>query len=178
MQVCSVCGAQVEELVSYCPNCLSPTGARRQQHASFAKRLLAIPLDLVGMTIAWLAVLMLLAVLFGLEEGFRGASDAESDRLFEIWFDWAMVILLFVVPPLYYAAWEALPTQATPGRLLVRLRVTDTSGKRLGFARALWHGIARALTLLTLGIGYLPALFGERKQALHDLAAGVVVVER
>ncbi len=63
--------------------------------------------------------------------------------------------------------------QATPGKLLVGLRVVREDGSRLDFPRALLRFVAEPLSL---GTGYLVALFTPSGQALHDIVARTLVV--
>jgi len=77
---------------------------------------------------------------------------------------------------LYYALLQSSSRQATLGQLALGLRVTDLEGRRVSFARASGRHFATLLTGLTFGIGYLMVLFTARKQTLHDLVAGTVVV--
>jgi len=67
---------------------------------------------------------------------------------------------------------------ATPGKLALGLRVTDLDGRPTGFWRASARYVARILSNLTLGAGYLMVAFTARKQALHDLVAGTLVQRR
>jgi uncharacterized RDD family membrane protein YckC len=76
----------------------------------------------------------------------------------------------------YYALMQSSSRQATLGQLALGLRVTDLEGRRISFARASGRHFATVLTGLTFGIGYLIVLFTTRKQALHDLVAGTLVV--
>lgn len=76
----------------------------------------------------------------------------------------------------YYAFLQSSSRQATLGQMALGLRVTDVEGRRISFARASGRHFATVLTGLTLGIGYLMMLFTTRKQTLHDLVAGTVVV--
>ena len=76
----------------------------------------------------------------------------------------------------YYALMQSSSRQATLGQLALGLRVTDVEGRRISFARASGRHFATVLTGLTFGIGYVIVLFTTRKQTLHDLVAGTVVV--
>ena len=79
---------------------------------------------------------------------------------------------------LYYPLMESSATQATLGKQMLGIVVTDESGHRISFGRALGRYLAKSLSLLTLLIGYLMAGFTSRKQALHDMAAGTLVIKR
>ncbi len=77
----------------------------------------------------------------------------------------------------YSALCESSAWQATPGKLALRLKVTDLSGRRVSFARATGRFFGQYLSALLLCVGFLMAGFTEKKQALHDLMAGCLVVK-
>jgi len=79
---------------------------------------------------------------------------------------------------LYFALLESSAWQATVGKRIMRLKVTDVNAVRLRFGRASARFFARFLSTLPLGGGYVLAAFTENKQALHDLIASTRVVHR
>ena len=87
-------------------------------------------------------------------------------------------LVLLLVMWIYYAAFEASSWQATPGKKLLRLYVTDVSGRRISFSRATFHNVGRMIAEMTFWVGYIPAAFTEKKQALHDMIAGCLVLRR
>jgi uncharacterized RDD family membrane protein YckC len=87
-----------------------------------------------------------------------------------------LVTLSTVVQWLYYALLESSSKQATVGKMALGIRVTDLEGARISFGRATGRYFGKILSGLILGIGFLMAAFTERKQALHDLLAGTLVV--
>ena len=84
---------------------------------------------------------------------------------------------LLVMYWLYYAISESSSWQATVGKKLLGLQVVDLDGRRLTFKRASGRFFAKLLSVFTLGFGYIMAGFTARKQALHDLMAGTLVVK-
>jgi uncharacterized RDD family membrane protein YckC len=76
---------------------------------------------------------------------------------------------------LYEALLESSSYQATLGKMMLGMKVTDLYGNRLSFGRATGRHFAKWLSRLTLGIGYIMVGFTERKQGLHDLLAGTLV---
>ena len=76
---------------------------------------------------------------------------------------------------LYEALMESSARQATLGKMIFQMKVTDLFGNRISFARATGRYFAKWLSGLTLFIGYIIAGFTERKQALHDMVAGTLV---
>ena len=58
---------------------------------------------------------------------------------------------------------------------MLGILVTDLHGKRLTFGRASVRAMGRWISALTF-VGYVMMPFMPRKQALHDLIAGTVVI--
>jgi len=80
------------------------------------------------------------------------------------------VILYFVWP-------ESSPWQATLGKKLFGLQVTDMNGKRISFWRSLGRNFGILISAFTFCIGYLMCLWTKKKQCLHDKMAGCLVVD-
>ncbi len=76
---------------------------------------------------------------------------------------------------LYEAGMESSVKQATLGKMVVGVKVTDLEGKRISFARATGRHFAKIVSGMILFVGYIMAGFTERKQALHDMIAGTLV---
>jgi len=85
---------------------------------------------------------------------------------------------LYVLQWPYFAGFEASPWQATPGKRLLGLAVTDGDGRRVSLARATGRYAGKILSELLLALGYLLILVTERKQGLHDKLADTLVVRR
>ncbi len=79
---------------------------------------------------------------------------------------------------LYYALQESSERQATLGKTVLGIYVTDTEGRRISFLRATGRHFAKILSGLILLIGYIMAAFTARKQALHDMIASTLVLHR
>lgn len=77
---------------------------------------------------------------------------------------------------IYEAAMESSKYQATLGKMVLGLKVTDLEGRRISFLRATGRHIAKIISGFILLIGFIMAGFTERKQALHDMIAGTLVV--
>src|SRR6267378_435483 len=77
---------------------------------------------------------------------------------------------------LYFALFHSSSRQATPGKSAFGIKVTDTAGERISFLRATGRFFALYVSALILFIGFLLAAFTARKQALHDMIAGTLVV--
>lgn len=88
-----------------------------------------------------------------------------------------MQLLGIVLFWLYFALQESGTHQATWGKRLFGLRVTDANGARLSFAHATGRTFAKYISYMTLYIGYMMAGWTQKKQALHDLIANTFVVK-
>lgn len=76
---------------------------------------------------------------------------------------------------LYCTLFESSPWQATVGKRVIGIKVTNGHGERIGLARAAVRFVAKLLSVLTLFVGYLLIVVTRRRQALHDLIAGTLV---
>ncbi|HLK04933.1 MAG TPA: RDD family protein [Candidatus Acidoferrum sp.] len=91
----------------------------------------------------------------------------------------AIIIVALVGSWLYYAGFESSSWQATPGKKVLNIVVTDLNGTRISFGRATGRFFSKWVTqLIPLGIGYILAGITERKQALHDMIASTLVLRR
>lgn len=78
----------------------------------------------------------------------------------------------------YTAGFIASPLQATPGKLLVKLKVTDDAGNRLTILRAIGRELAKIISMIILYIGFIMVAFTDRKRGLHDMIASTLVMYR
>ncbi|MFM8738698.1 MAG: RDD family protein, partial [Cytophagales bacterium] len=90
----------------------------------------------------------------------------------------AVWVLAMVIQVLYFSFMESSKTQATLGKMVLGIIVTDTNGAPLNFSKALVRNLCRLLSNCTMLIGYVIAAFTAKKQALHDIIAGTLVVNK
>lgn len=86
-------------------------------------------------------------------------------------------LVIYLMMWLYFTAFEVSAWQATPGKRILRIYVADLRGQPLTLARAALRNVARLISGLVL-VGYFIAGFTEKKQALHDIIAGCLVLRR
>ncbi|MBS0213772.1 MAG: RDD family protein [Proteobacteria bacterium] len=77
----------------------------------------------------------------------------------------------------YFIGFESSGWQATPGKRLVGIKVTDADGARIGGARAAARFLAAGLSWAVLNLGQAMAAIPPEHRALHDLIAGTRVVD-
>lgn len=88
------------------------------------------------------------------------------------------IMIYTLITWLYSALFESSRYQATLGKLALNIQVTDLDGRRISFARATGRFAGKIVSKLLLMIGYLIQPLTQRRQALHDLMAGTLVVRR
>lgn len=72
---------------------------------------------------------------------------------------------------------EGSRKQASVGKILIGVKVTDEQGKPIGYGRATARNLAKLVGVITLGIGFLSGFFDRRQQCLHDKIAGTLVIK-
>lgn len=86
------------------------------------------------------------------------------------------IVITTIMTWLYFALCESSAWQATVGKLALGIRVTDLQGNRISIPRALGRYPAKLLSYLILCIGFLMVAWTRRKQGLHDIIAGTLVL--
>lgn len=88
-----------------------------------------------------------------------------------------VAVIVAVFAWLYFAGLEGSARGATFGKRVMRLRVVSArSGEAVGFLRATGRFFGRSLSAVVLYAGYLMQPFTARRQALHDMVSGTLVV--
>jgi len=85
-------------------------------------------------------------------------------------------VLLIIIPWFYFAGFESSRSQATPGKLLMRIVVTDLEGNKPSFARVTLRHFAKIISALVLFLGFLMIGLTRNRQGLHDRIAGCLVL--
>jgi uncharacterized RDD family membrane protein YckC len=202
---CTRCGLRVEEGVRFCKNCgqevatPAPTiaGSASPQsypvsvpvtapfsYAGFWIRFVALLIDGVILGIPFVFVVIIAMFFLG---GFgltihRNAVDpgVAAALVVPLILGYFLAMLIFLgLEWLYFAGMESSERQATFGKAAMSLRVTDLEGGRLSFGHATGRFFAKIVTgLIPFAIGYIMAGFTAKKQALHDMIAGTLVLRK
>ena len=153
-------------------------GTPRVQYAGFWLRFLAYLIDSLVLSVPAVFLVFLMFV------GMAGSLSQIERRnevvpvLGSILFLILFYVLLFAGLWLYYAIMESSSWQATLGKKALKLQVTDLDGRRISFGRASGRFFGKLISGMILNIGYIMAGFTEKKQALHDMIAGCLVLRR
>lgn len=94
------------------------------------------------------------------------------------WTGVAINIFELILCWLYFTAFESSSWQATVGKKILNLKVTNKDNLKITFRQASVRFWSKLITLLTLGIGFLILAFNEKRQALHDKIAGCVILNK
>lgn len=154
-------------------------------YAGFWLRLIALIID--GIVVSIVEFIVFVPLLSALGLGFVGAmSDMDMEEPGNIvGLVGAIVaaagaywILATAIQILYFSIMESSNSQATLGKMAMGIKVTDMQGGRLDFTKAFLRNFCKLISNFTLLIGYIMAGFTEKRQALHDLIAGALVVKK
>ncbi|MCH7883598.1 RDD family protein [Patescibacteria group bacterium] len=135
-------------------------------YTGFWKRFAAFIID-------WFITLVggfIIGFIFGFVYGFS-TGTAEGVEFFS-------GVLGFLASWIYYAAMESSQKQATIGKMALGIKVTDLNGDRISFGKASGRFFGKIISGLILGIGFLMIAFTSKKQGLHDIMAGCLVVNK
>jgi uncharacterized RDD family membrane protein YckC len=152
--------------------------ARAVAYAGFWLRFVAWIIDRIVLQFAGAILTLPLAGSIGIRELMRTHPSTPEDLFPLIAAMRRFFLIILVLEWLYYALLESSVWQATLGKKALGLEVTDLGGARISFGRATGRYFARYISFFTLGIGYLMAGFTEKKQALHDMIAGTLVIRK
>jgi uncharacterized RDD family membrane protein YckC len=141
-------------------------------YAGFWIRFVAVIIDGLALGIVVWPVSAIFAVMIGVAGG-RVDMPGIGIHLVRGIVVWSLLIFAGWI---YEASLESSSKQATLGKMALGLKVTDEYGRRITFARASARYFSKLLSRMILFIGYIMAGFTARKQALHDMIAGTVVV--
>lgn len=203
---CSKCGNEISSAASFCATCGQPVSALAPPapsviapslpqpvaatayggvaYAGFWLRFVAYLIDGFISGVGFLVLLVPLLVLSGAGSilGRIGSGEDIDDNtaaFFGIGLIFGFIGIVLLVSWLYYALSESSSWQATPGKKILNLKVTDMGGQPITFARASGRYFAKIIThMIPLEIGFILAGFTEKKQAVHDMIASCLVLRK
>jgi len=162
---------------------VDPT-AKPLEYAGFWMRFAAVFIDWAVLSVLGLFFVPLLYI-FGIIGALLGAGLGAlvggSEGAVVSAFGAALLIVCLIgllTNWLYYALMECSKFQGTLGKMALGIIVVDENGQRLTFDRATRRYFAKFLSVLILFIGFVMAAFTKKKQALHDIIAGCLVIEK
>jgi uncharacterized RDD family membrane protein YckC len=197
---CSKCGATLSDNATFCNACGQPTGGApaasagsippmapvagsvarpATKYAGFWLRFVAFIIDAIVLgVIGFIVTIPFMAALpmGGFMHGRPPMSPEEWIPLMGMF--GRLAAIRFVINWLYYALLESSAWQATLGKKALGLEVTDLEGRRIGFGRASGRFFGKILSTIIIFIGFFMIGFTAKKQGLHDILAGTLVLRK
>ena len=181
---CPNCGKEVSSSDRFCPHCgfkldgvVSQVQEKQADSSGFVDidniEQYATPLQRLGAYILDMVIFYFSLIFLFIVMGFLGiltertlAENGDAINLMGIILAW-----------LYYALQESSARQATLGQRALKIKVVDYNFERISFARATGRHFAMILSVLILFIGVIMIFFTKRRQTLHDIIAGTLVIK-
>lgn len=127
---------------------------------------MAVIIDAIVLTAICFPIMFLL----GAQVALSGKPPDPSKSLF-------MNAVAFLVPLFYFALLEGGSRHATFGKRALGLMVVDTEGNGISVVRAGLRFLVSQISGIILLLGYLMSIFMPKKQTLHDIVCGTVVIK-
>lgn len=158
-------------------------------YAKFSRRLFAFCID-------WIIVMLVLLVINSLLPGRfwdnliasnhgdylsslmrEGVSRASISKIALVFYGIYWFIFYFLIALVYSVVMETT-RQATIGKMLFKLKVGNLNGEKATPTQVIVRDAGKALSFITIGIGFLMVGFTTKRQALHDLLAKTVIINK
>jgi len=198
---CPKCGKETDALGKFCQWCgadivsnpVTPIATPEEEeegpdvgvYAGLGRRIVAFIVDTILILLLDIVAVAVLGLFRGLQNLYFFAvqqapvesltTEGTSAALFGSIIA-AYGIVIIVIPWLYYAGFESSRSQATPGKLLMRIVVTDLEGNKPSFARVTLRHFAKFISTLIIFLGFLMIGLTKKRQGLHDKIAGCLVL--
>lgn len=151
------------------------------EYADFGSRLVAYLIDVLALSFM-LGFVLIVFILMGAisTSAFTGSLEDNPAAAFAIVGMFLIFMLLALVGGwLYNALLNSSEKQGTWGKQAMNIKVADLDGNRISFGRATGRYFSMMVTgMVPLFIGYLMAIFTDKKQALHDMIASTLVLKK
>ena len=197
---CPKCGKETDALGKFCQWCgvdivsipATPIATPEEDdvseggvYAGLGRRIIAFVVDAILILLTGIVVITFFSLTNGLRYAYyllvqrapisslteTGTVDAALTPIIA-----ALGMLIIIIPWLYFAGFESSRSQATPGKLLMRVVVTDLDGNKPTFARVTLRHFAKFISALIIFMGFLMIGLTKKRQGLHDKIASCLVL--
>lgn len=131
----------------------------QNNYPSFFKRTIADLIDATIMSIFAYAIVFMMVGNTGSAKAQAGISIVTTVGLF-----------------LYWAIWESTNHQASPGKMMVGLRIIGYKGKKVDALQSIGRSAAKFLSIAAVFGGIIAILFHPERKAWHDSLSGTEVI--
>jgi uncharacterized RDD family membrane protein YckC len=155
--------------------------------AGLGKRFLALIIDCVVVIILNYIISSILLRPYGGLTGAMGLKDFQfgEDLVSGAFSIFSALFALFIaligglmIAFVYEFLMIVSPKQATVGKMLMHIQVVKSNGEALGIAGAFMRTLLKFASVFLWFLPWFIAVFTKQKQAIHDLLANSVVIER
>jgi uncharacterized RDD family membrane protein YckC len=186
--ICQKCGAGLTQIVPVTNAVAVPAAAAAPAvayappvaagpaYGGFWLRVVATLLDGVVLSVVTMPIFFILifpAVIRAVNEAQRGSQEPPVELISRIF---AVIPLIWIANWLYDSLLTCSSWQGTIGKRVLRMKVIDQAGNKISFGRATGRFFSKAFISGIFYVGYIMVAFTDRKQGLHDMIAGTLVV--
>ena len=150
---------EVRELLGFTYEQTAP-----QYFASFDQRLLALVIDYFLITTLY--VLLAVISFFFIED--------KTQRISVVFM---LLPFIFLTKVIYSILGESSIQQATIGKRLLSIKVTDLLGNRISMSQSLLRTVSKLMSTLPFFFGYLYSFLNKKQQCWHDISAKTLVIK-
>jgi len=140
------------------------------EHAGFRKRFFAFLIDKFVITL--LTILVGIGIIV-----FHVVIHEMNPQEVQDQLSGYFIYIIYGLTAGYYVVMESSSKQATIGKMVMKLTVTDYNGQRISVGRALLRHMASYLSMLIACVGYFMIGFTQNRQGLHDMLVSTFVVD-
>jgi uncharacterized RDD family membrane protein YckC len=145
---------------------IQQTSSGNLKYAGFWIRLVAVLLDSVFSILILSVLIMILSL--GNFASIHNYGNSPVGGLFKLAF-WLCY---------YPIAESSTKLQGSLGKYLLGIKITDGSGNKISFGRAVGRGISKIFSGVIFCIGYIMVALRQDKRGLHDMICDTYVVYR
>lgn len=135
-----------------------------QYFGSFDQRLLAAVIDWLIVTGVFVVPALLIVLI-------------SPVKMFNMVLSGSLLVAIPIAYLIYHIVMESGPKQATHGKQILKIKVTDMQGYPISTSTAAGRNFAKFFSVITLSVGYMLNFFNKRQQCLHDMVAGTLVIK-
>jgi uncharacterized RDD family membrane protein YckC len=152
--------------------------ASSTEYAGFWLRLAAHIIDHVAIGFVIGGLVSFTMLIMGISLGILEDMGNPATQMIFISYSVVIGLASLAITWLYYAMMESSSYQGTLGKLALGIKVTNLEGNRVSFVQATGRFFGKLLSSAIMSIGYLMIAFTAKKQGLHDILAGCLVLKK
>ena len=137
------------------------------RYSGFWKRVAASVIDSMVVMLASFPIYFIFGLALMDDYGDVGVEYEILTTMLNILFGW-----------IYFATMESSAKQGTLGKMALSIKVVDLNENPISFAQASGRHFGKIISTIILFIGFIMVAFTEKKQSLHDMMAGTLIVDK